>query len=71
MLSFQITNSGREIQIYCDEAGITILIDSLNRLRSSPGHIHLLTPSNGGRELNEQTPWGDAAVAEVVINVGG
>jgi hypothetical protein len=71
MLSFQITNSGREIQIYCDEEGIASFIGSLEKLRSAAGHVHLRTPSNGGRELSERNPWGEEAVGEVVITLGG
>jgi hypothetical protein len=32
MLSFQITNSGRGIQVYCDQEGIATLIGSLEKL---------------------------------------
>lgn len=71
MLSFQITNSGREIQIYCDEEGVAKLIASLEEIRSTGSHIHLCTPSNGGQELSEKTPWGGDAVGEVVISFGG
>lgn len=71
MLSFQIADSGREIQVHCDEAGVAILLATLTKLQSSPGHAHLRTPSNGGRELDEETPWGEVAIGEVIINVGG
>jgi hypothetical protein len=32
------------------------------------GHIHMLTPSNRGKELSEATPFGEPAVGEVVIS---
>jgi hypothetical protein len=71
MLSFQVVNSGREIQIACDEQGMTTLIGALERIRHTGGHVHLRAPSNGGRELSEKTLWGDDAVGEVVITCNG
>ena len=72
MLSFQIINSGRGIQIYCDEEGMATFISSLEKLRSAAaGHVHLRTPSNGGGELSEQTPWGQGTVGEVIVTFGG
>jgi len=38
-------------------AWLATLIGALEKLRSTADHIHLRTPSNGGRELSEQTPW--------------
>jgi hypothetical protein len=67
MLSFQIKNAGREIQIDCDEQGMATLIGALEKVRFGD-HVHLLAPSNGGRELDEKTLWGRDAVGEVVIN---
>jgi hypothetical protein len=71
MLSFQLANEGREIQIECDEQGMNTLIGALEKIRYKGGHVHLRTPSNGGRELSEKTPWGDDAIGEVVINCNG
>lgn len=71
MLSFQVTNSGQTVQIYCDQQGLEKLIATLEKLRGTADHIHLLTAPNGGRELSEQTPWGDEAVGEVIITTGG
>lgn len=66
MLSFQIVTPN-EIQIHCDDSGMATLIGALEKIRPDGGHVHLLTPSNGGRELDEQTPWGDPTVGEVII----
>jgi len=71
ILSFEIINSGRSIQIDCDRQGLEILIGALEKLRSTASHIHLRTPSNGGHELSEQTPWGKEAIGEVIITTGG
>jgi len=67
MLSFELANEGRAIQIYCDKEGLSTLMKALERVRSS-GHLHLLTPANGGRELSDKTPWGKDAIGEVIIN---
>jgi hypothetical protein len=68
MLSFQIVNSGKEIQVYCDEDGLDLLISKLVYMKNKDvGHIHLCSPSAGGKVLNDKTPWGDSAVPEVVI----
>jgi hypothetical protein len=71
MLSFQIINEGRGIQIGCDEQGMATLIGALEKIRPTGGHVHLRTPSNGGRELSEQTPWGKETVGEVIITWAG
>jgi hypothetical protein len=71
MLSFLVTNSGQGIQIDCDQQGLAALIGALEKLRNTADHIHLRTPANGGRELSDQTPWGEKAVGEVVISTGG
>jgi hypothetical protein len=70
MISFQILKSGRGIQIYCDDQGMATLISALEETRSTH-HIHLRTPSNGGRELAEKNPWGEEAVGEVIITWTG
>jgi hypothetical protein len=71
MLSFQIINSGRGIQICCDNQGMATLIGALEKIRPTGGHVHLCTPSNGGRELSEQTPQGEETIGEVIITWTG
>lgn len=66
MLSFQMVNSGRAVQVYCDEKGMRDLIAALEKIKSSGGHAHLCSPSNGGRELDEKTPHGDPAIGEII-----
>ena len=68
MLSFQITDSGNAVHIFCDSDGLEVLMKKLASLRTNPGHIHLWGPSIGAEDLSETTPVGDAAVAEVIIN---
>ncbi len=65
MLSFRVTESGTEVQIYCDAVGMATLMDALITLvGGTESHIHLRR-SNG---LNEETPWGEDAAKEVMIN---
>ena len=71
MLSFQVSNACKVIQIDCDCEGLEKLLALLQKLKNEKsGHIHLSTPSGGGF-LNEKTPWGENAVNEVVISLGG
>jgi hypothetical protein len=68
MLSFELANEGRAIEISFDEQRMAALIKALERVRADGDHIHLCTPSNGGRELSEKNPWGKEAIGEVIIN---
>jgi hypothetical protein len=68
MLSFTIANEGRAVEISCDEEGMATLIKALENVRADGDHLHLCTPSNGGRDLSETTPWGGEAIGEVIIN---
>jgi hypothetical protein len=70
MLCFEITDSGKTIQIHIDRDGLSILQRALDGLKTY-SHIHLRSPPNGGKELNDITPWGMAAVHEVIITNGG
>jgi hypothetical protein len=68
MLAFEIAYEGKAIVICCDEQGMTKLIKALERARADGNHIHLRTPANGGRDLDERDPWGQQAISEVIIN---
>jgi hypothetical protein len=70
MLSFVI-DYGNQIQIICDEKGAGTLIDAVERIRHTGGHVHLRSPGGGGRELDDKTPWGEDAVAQVIITCHG
>lgn len=73
MLSFQIRPwfNSQAIQIGLDDAGIDLLIETLNSLRGTGSHRHLCAPSAGGHELTDTTPFGEPAVGEVIITHGG
>jgi len=66
MLSFELTESGKTIQICADDDGLALLRKALERVTGS-GHLHLRTVANGGKELNDTNPWGQAAIGEVII----
>jgi hypothetical protein len=68
MLSFNLSNEGRAVEISCDAQGMALLIEMLERVRADGDHLHFRTLSNGGRELSEKNPWGKEAIGEVIIN---
>ena len=70
MLSFQITDSGKSIQIDCDDDGLERLISALDNMKGEKGgHVHLRALSAGGNTLSDSTPWGADAVGEVIITL--
>ncbi|ATQ69395.1 MULTISPECIES: hypothetical protein [Methylosinus] len=66
MLSFDYENG--VIKVAIDAAGIEKLLTILRACEERRGHVHLCTAANGGRELDEQTPWGKPAIGEVIID---
>ena len=69
MLSFQVTNSGQSVQIYCDAEGMSVLLTTLAELIGAhASHRHLRSPSGGGSDLNDTNPWGEKALSEVIID---
>lgn len=58
MISFQIKESGKTIEINIDDEGINILIDKLVSLRGSGSHYHPRAFGPAG-ELSRKIPWGD------------
>ena len=70
MLSFQIIQSGTAIQVHLDEEGLAMLLSRIKDARRF-GHVHLRTASNGGKELDEETPFGEKAVGEVIVDWEG
>ena len=66
MLSFEVTKSGKAIQIFADDEGLFLLRKAREQVTSS-GHLHLRSIANGGHELNDANPWGKDAIGEVII----
>ena len=71
MLSFQLTNDNRTIQVHCDDPGVSALIEVLEQLRGSGNHVHLRSAKDGGKVLSDTTPFGELAIREVIITHGG
>jgi hypothetical protein len=74
MLAFELQNQNRTIQITCDDAGIEALAGALLALKGSGSHTHLRAPLDDNDKLarlSSVTPWGDPAIAEVIIAHGG
>jgi len=71
MLHFAIKESGRSIQICCDSEGYATLVSAIEEIRATGNHIHLFAPSRGGRDLSDESPWGEAGASEVIITWGG
>jgi hypothetical protein len=45
---------GAEVEMYCDANGLDLLVKELNHLKQGSTHIHLMTPSWAGNELDEK-----------------
>lgn len=58
ILTFELSPEGDELQIHCNQEGLTTLQGILRRLGESkaplPRHDHLMTPSWAGDELSEE-----------------
>lgn len=63
MLRFEIIESCKAIQIYADADGLLLLRIALERVTECR-HLHVRSPPNGGNDLNDTNPWGQAAVGE-------
>jgi hypothetical protein len=72
-ISFQIIQSAKTkaVQICVDDEGLAMFIDTLDKLRGTGSHVHLLAKQNGGTQLSNKTPFGEDAVGEVIITHGG
>jgi hypothetical protein len=64
-------NAGESVVVYCDSNGLDYLIDALINLKNSSdtGHVHMTAPSAGGNVLDDQNPWGEKAISEVIFSV--
>ena len=49
------TEGAAEVEIFCDNDGLSLLIRQLELLKVGPAHVHLMTPSWAGNELSEIT----------------
>jgi hypothetical protein len=42
-----------EVEIFCEQTGLSLLIHQLELLKRGSTHVHLMTPSWAGNELDE------------------
>jgi hypothetical protein len=68
VLSFEMVKVGDSdaLQVWCDDAGMNILIKKLEAVRKlgPTHHIHLYA----GQDLDLETPFKTPAIAEVIID---
>lgn len=53
MLTVELGDESRVVEIHCDRDGLETLIRHLKSLRRAGEHVHLKTPSWAGAELTE------------------
>lgn len=54
LLTVELQKEGDVLEVFCDEEGLDSLLHQLQLLRSSGGHLHLMTPAWGGDGLSEE-----------------
>lgn len=60
MLTVELKNGEKasdglaEVEVYCDEKGLDFLISQLQHLKNGSSHVHLMTESWAGNELDER-----------------
>ena len=65
MLSFELNDDGKAIQVHCDSEGMGILLEALAGLvKEGGGHVHL----RAGEKLSSVSPFGAEALGEVIID---
>ena len=70
MVTFEVVQNANTptIQVCCDDLGLEELISALHRLKQQ-GHVHLRSPSAGGKILSDKTSHGKEAISEVIITL--
>jgi hypothetical protein len=53
MITAELNEKLDAIELHLDKAGIESLMAQLESLKAYDSHIHLMTPSWGGKELSE------------------
>lgn len=53
MLTVELNEAKEALEIYCDEEGLDLLLKKLQSLRSRGGHVHFMSSSWAGEELDE------------------
>lgn len=68
MLTFEIDNNGKSIEVHGNEEGLRFLIVTKQKLVSmdKQDHLHLMTPSWGGNELTDDMQGKDNELVDMV-----
>ncbi len=66
LLSFELSKDGDELNIHCDEIGLSKLRNILSQLENGVQHFHLMTASWGGDELSEESQSDDSQLLNKV-----
>ena len=61
MLTIERNDKAESVEIFCDDEGLDALLKQLHILKSTGGHVHLMTPSWAGQDLTEKQQ-GDGTV---------
>ena len=48
------TNKPCEVEVYCDQEGLSYLIKQLSKLKAKGDHVHFMTPAWGMEDLSEE-----------------
>lgn len=67
MISVEENKHLDAIEIHLDADGIDKLIEDLTALREQSTHLHLMTPSWGGRELSEEMHGSNKQINHLII----
>lgn len=68
LLSFELRDSGEEIEIHCNEEGLDALIHYLEIVKHHKTHEHLFSDEWGGNELTSEVQGaGNKLVNKVTI----
>jgi hypothetical protein len=51
-----------EVEVYCDQEGLSVLSKQLEHLRTGSTHVHLMSPAWAGNELDERAQGVDTVV---------
>ena len=60
LLSFELSQDGDELDIHCDEHGLSKLKYILSQLENGEQHVHLMTANWGGSELTQESQSEDS-----------
>jgi hypothetical protein len=67
MITAELNEQLNAFELHLDRAGIESLIAQLESLKNVDSHLHLMTPSWGGRELAEKAHGSNKLMNRLII----